>query len=79
MELKGEKMKHLTESPFPFVWKGGKLDGKLVVDEMCECKHKRSAHKDSLSFGHAECGEKGCVCPQYRWTEFVFDCSKKKV
>ena len=49
------------------------IDGKRVVDEMCECGHRRSVHEDSLggaALGHGACIN--CDCPQFTWTGLIY-------
>jgi len=56
-------------------------DGRVVVDEMCQCGHKASEHGSQiheLSDGEVFVGNEGqggcteCNCDQFTWKGFVF-------
>lgn len=44
-----------------------------IVDEMCDCGHKKSEHsmQGHLEKGHGACYE--CNCAQFTWIDFVYD------
>lgn len=47
---------------------------KLIVDEMCSCKHKRSEHTDRLggmARGHGACMVSDCKCNKFTWVAMV--------
>lgn len=51
-------------------------DGTIIVDEMCECGHLRSAHMDTFSVGHGRCRVPLCDCKKFTWKEFVYEDAK---
>lgn len=58
------------ESPFP-----RKLpDGRVVVDELCQCGCLRSQHYHSIAWGHGCCRQEKqvCNCPKFAFKAFVF-------
>lgn len=57
---------HTTRHNFPFVGKDGRW---IATDEQCYCKHLRSAHVDTLAYGHGACIR--CECEKFTWKRFV--------
>lgn len=64
---------HHCQSPFP----RRMTNGKVNVDEVCQCGHKRSKHHDSLAYGHGNCSASGCDCDRYRWGKMLFKSTKQ--
>lgn len=52
------------------------MDWNKVKDELCECGHKRSEHRNMLAVGHGEC--KKCKCRKFTWVAFL-DAKGKKL
>jgi hypothetical protein len=56
--------------------KSAKSKGKWddVVDEICQCGHRKSGHLASPfgAAGHGACLKKRCKCAQFRWKAFVY-------
>ena len=49
---------------------------KIFTDEMCECGHEKSRHKDSLIVGDLAPGHGPCLlcnCGQFTWSAFIVD------
>lgn len=44
--------------------------GRRIVDERCQCTHRRSEHEDRFAVGHGKC--KLCNCPQFTWVSFIY-------
>jgi len=59
-----------VQNLFPRVTAKGK---KLVIAEMCRCKHGRESHagESSLAAGHGACQVADCNCNQYSWASNV--------
>lgn len=66
-------MKHRVKSPFPRTTPAGGT----VIDEVCTCGHKRSAHDDTVAYGHGRCHmQKTCPCQKFSFAERLFDVAK---
>lgn len=51
---------------------------KKIIDEICECGHKKSEHDYSqkkhsaiLKVGHGPCER--CNCKRFRWIAFIYE------
>lgn len=56
---------HRIKSPFPMQ---SKQLGE-ITDEVCVCGELRSAHADTLAYGHGGCSLSGCA--KFTWAGFV--------
>lgn len=64
------RIKHQSPSPFPFPVPSS---GALVTDERCKCGELRSAHRDTLAFGHGPLVVGDVVtCERFTWVKWVF-------
>jgi len=56
---------HTVESPFPIVlW-----NGVSIIDERCRCGEFRSAHEDTVAFGHGAAPRSKCM--KFTWASSV--------
>ena len=49
-----------------------KFDLSKIVDELCQCGHKKSDHLGGFPIqGHGACTKDGCPCNKFRWVSFL--------
>lgn len=56
-------------------------DGRLIVDQLCQCGHPQSQHSHRLAnlpdvmvpvSGHGPCTVKGCSCRRFSFKDFIY-------
>jgi hypothetical protein len=60
-------MTHPT-NPFPATLPHS---GDRIIDETCRCEHRRTAHANTVAFGHGHCSATGCSCTKFSWSAHV--------
>jgi hypothetical protein len=46
------------------------VNGRAIVDELCQCGHRRSEHHDRFATGHGPC-KRYCACRQFTWINWI--------
>jgi hypothetical protein len=46
------------------------VNGRAIVDELCQCGHRRSEHHDRFATGHGPC-KRYCACKQFTWINWI--------
>jgi len=49
-----------------------------VIDEICDCGHKKSEHNDAVegfAKGHGDCTY--CSCRKFTWKKFIYETEEK--
>ncbi len=61
-------------------------DGRLIVDQLCQCGHPQSKHGHRLAElpdtlvgvpGHGPCLEGECLCQRFTFKEFIYQEGEK--
>lgn len=61
----------MDPSNFPIPFPRATKDGRIIVDEMCDCGRRRSQHNGiGPAWGHGACRASGCA--KFTWVEHVF-------